>query len=89
MADAAIEPPAPAILLTTERAAAAIGMSETAFRTQLAAGRIGPEPIRFGRSVRWSRAALEAWAHAGCPRRLDWRRMRSGADALADGADRR
>lgn len=33
---------------------------------QVDAGR-APKPTRFGRLVRWSIAALEAWESAGCP----------------------
>lgn len=27
-----------------------------------------PQPVRFGRLVRWSIASLESWESAGCPR---------------------
>ena len=38
-------------------------------------GRI-PEPVRFGRAVRWSADELAAWARAGCPRRAVWSEIR-------------
>ena len=60
------------ILVTTAGAAALLAMSETGFRTQLAAGRIGPREIRFGKSVRYCRTELERWAAAGCPKRIEW-----------------
>ena len=60
------------VLLTLPMAAAWLSMSATAFRTQEAAGRIGPCPVRFGRSVRYVRCELERWAASGCPRRADW-----------------
>ena len=68
------------ILLKTPAAAAALSMSETQFRNQLAQGRIGPRELRFGKSVRYCRAELEAWARAGCPKRQDWERMNNGGD---------
>ena len=60
------------VLLTLPMAAASLSMSATAFRTQEAAGRIGPRPVKFGRSVRYVRSELERWGAAGCPRRADW-----------------
>mgnify|MGYP006297512331 CR=1 FL=1 len=46
------------------------------FRLQRA-GKL-PAPVRFGRSVRWSRAELEDWLRAGAPPRNEWE---SGQDS--------
>ena len=73
------------VLLTLPMAAAWLSMSATAFRTQEAAGRIGPRPVRFGRSVRYVRSELERWAAAGCPRRVDWLARGKDGDARPAG----
>lgn len=35
-----------------------------------------PAPVRFGRSVRWPRAELQAWLRAGAPDRNEWEAKR-------------
>ena len=72
------------LLLTIEGAAALLSMSRTAFKSHLAAGRIGPRAIRFGRSVRFSRDELATWAGAGCPPRERWVDIRSAQRPVED-----
>lgn len=42
------------------------------------AGRLGPQPLAFGRAKRWPVAEVEAWLAAGAPDRETWRAMRAG-----------
>ena len=63
------------ILLNAEQAAAACGISRAHFLQLERSGRLGPQPLRLGRCVRWSRTELEAWAHAGCPPRREWQAL--------------
>ncbi len=65
------------LLVKIDDAARMLGMSKTAFKTHLAAGRIGPMPIRFGRSVRFSVAELADWCAQGCEGRQRWVEVQS------------
>jgi ParB/RepB/Spo0J family partition protein len=58
-------------LLTPCQLAKLLGISRAKFFRMLSAGLI-PEPIRFGRCVRWSVWVVAAWIHAGCPSRDQW-----------------
>ena len=57
------------VLVNLEDAAALCDLSPTIFREMSEAG-LAPRPIRLDnfRQPRWSRAAIEQWAIAGCPR---------------------
>jgi excisionase family DNA binding protein len=68
VADLQIQPE----LLTVEQSAALCSISRSDFYGKLSAGIIGPEPIRLGRSIRFSRRALMEWIAAGCPPRSQW-----------------
>ncbi len=59
-------------LLNVVQAASLCGLKKSNFYQQLSAGVIGPLPIKLGRSVRFSRAALLTWIDAGCPPRSQW-----------------
>ncbi len=65
------------VLVKTDDTARMLGMSKTAFKSHLASGRIGPMPIRFGRSVRFSVAELADWCAQGCMGRQRWVEVRS------------
>ena len=60
------------ILVDADGAAALLSISVAHFRKLARDGRIGPEPVRLGKCVRWSRAELARWADAGCPPRHLW-----------------
>lgn len=73
-------------LLDAQHAADLLGISRRHFQKLDASGRLGPQSIRLGRSVRWSRDELERWAAAGCPPRREWseqQRQRSGTPVTA------
>lgn len=53
-----------------------LDVSERHVWKMLASGRFGPQPVRLGRAVRFSRAELVAWLEAGCPPREQWQQTR-------------
>lgn len=65
------------LAVDAEGAAAMLGLSRAMFYKQADAGRIGPMPVRFGKSVRYSLHELRAWAAAGMPPRHEWITMKS------------
>jgi len=68
----------PPILLDTEAAAAALGISLRHFVGLEKSGRIGPMPIRLGKCVRYSVDSLRAWGAAGAMPREQWLRDSGG-----------
>jgi len=64
-----------ALLLSAEDAATLLGVSRRHFYGLHSSGRLGPLPVKLGRSVKWVRAELEAWAAARCPIREEWVRL--------------
>jgi len=74
------------ILLDAKAAAALLNIGPTHFYSLKAQGRL-PEPVHLGRSVRWRRAELVAWAATGCPPRDRWS-WPPAAAATAAGAGR-
>jgi excisionase family DNA binding protein len=61
-------PTAPAAqLLDVEAVGAMLGCSPRTVYRLSDAGRM-PAPVRLGALVRWSKAAVEEWIGAGCPR---------------------
>jgi predicted DNA-binding transcriptional regulator AlpA len=60
------------LLLTSEQAADLCNLSITSWKTQARCGRVGPVPLRFGKSVRWVRSELEDWIACGAPPRTQW-----------------
>ena len=57
---------APVRYLDTKGCGARYGFSSRHWLRLVDSGR-APQPVRFGRLVRWSVAALESWEAAGCP----------------------
>jgi excisionase family DNA binding protein len=60
------------LLLSAAEAAGLLGISRSAYYSLLSSGRIGPLPVRLGRSVRFDRRELERWVAAKCPCRDGW-----------------
>lgn len=54
-----------------------LGISERHLWAMHADGRLGPEPIAFGRSKRWAVAEIQRWLAAGGPPRGEWKRLQS------------
>ena len=65
-------PPPGVLLLKAAEAAAVLGMSRGKFLQLDNQGAV-PEPVRFGKAVRWPRSELAAWVNAGCPDRGTWK----------------
>lgn len=64
-------------LITSDDAAAMLGVSRAHFYRMHKAGRI-PLPVRLGGSVRWRVNELKAWIDAGMPNRQAWKLMNGG-----------
>ena len=63
--------PGDRLAVDAKEAAALLGISERHFRDLNSAGRV-PEPIKLGKSPRWSVDELRAWLAAGGPARERW-----------------
>lgn len=63
------------MMLTDAEAAKLLNLGRTKFRQMVDSGR-APEPIRFGRAVRWAKSEIASWIHAGCPAREKWETMK-------------
>lgn len=71
-------PPAVASLLISDKEAAHLaGISRAHFHRLRAAGKVGPQPIRLGRAVRYDRQEWIAWIAAKCPDGKTWRAMQA------------
>lgn len=70
---------------TTEELASLLRVSPRHIQRQESAGKIGPKPVRFGKSKRYVLDGLNgirAWLAAGAPDRREWearRRAEGGA----------
>ncbi len=49
-----------------------LGISERHLWAMLAEGRLGPQPLAFGRAKRWNIVEVQAWLAAGAPPREAW-----------------
>ncbi|MGA2620178.1 MAG: helix-turn-helix domain-containing protein [Thermoguttaceae bacterium] len=58
------------LLLNSRETARLLGVSSRTIATMQANKRI-PQPVRIGRSVRWSFDELKAWIAEGCPPQSD------------------
>jgi len=68
-------------LLTVADLAKLLQRSKRGIERDLAAGRIGPRPIRnLGRALKFSAREIEAWIAAGCPPARAWRARQSEAN---------
>jgi len=81
-ADAPLPPAiaAPSPLLVGHAEAArlcALGLST--WHRLLAAGRIGPAPVRLGGRVLFNVEELRVWCRAACPDRVEWQARRAAA----------
>lgn len=60
---------------TCDELADALGISRSQVWKMLSRGQL-PDPIRFGRSVRWLRAEIDEWLRRGHPPRDRWNDMK-------------
>jgi excisionase family DNA binding protein len=54
------------VMLNAEQFAKLLGVSSRHVRRLVDEGK-APQPVRLGRSCRWSQQAVEAWIADGCP----------------------
>lgn len=54
------------VLIDVAKVARMLSVSTRTVWRLVSAGKL-PAPIRVGRSVRWCRAAIDAWISQGCP----------------------
>lgn len=64
-----------ALLITDIEGARLAGISRSTWHRLRAAGKLGPLPIRLGRSLRWRQSEVSAWIDAGCPDARTWTAM--------------
>lgn len=64
------------LLISSADAAAKLGVGRTLFFEMLCDGRLGPQPIRFGRKTLFRTDELEKWVQADCPPRNQWMKIR-------------
>lgn len=58
--------PGGALLIDVREVSRLLNLSTRSVWRMLSAGQL-PEPVRIGRSVRWSRERIRVWIEAGCP----------------------
>ena len=61
------------ILIGVNEAANILDIGRSKLYEMHSSGRLGPMPIRLGRSLKWRRSEMLAWIEAGCPSRERWR----------------
>lgn len=68
------------LLIQISDAARILGISRATFYGWMAAGKIGPSPVRLGDGNHakplFSLVELRAWVSAGCPSREQWQAMK-------------
>ncbi len=64
------------LLVSPEQLAKLLGVSRAHIFRMSSSGRL-PRCIRFGRTVRWSVATINAWLAAGAPPRDRWEEMQN------------
>ena len=76
MIEEILPPPLEPLLITAEEFA---GLAEISVRTLWRMGSAGqiPQPVRFGRTVRWRLAEVKSWIADGCPPPVS-RKMKDG-----------
>lgn len=68
-----------ALLLDAEASAQLLGISRSHFYGMDSSGRLGPMPIKLGKSTRWRRDELERWVTSDCPSRQKWQAMKEAS----------
>lgn len=64
-------------LLNAAESAQLLGIAEAHFYNLKKLGKLGPRPVKLGRSVRYLRLELLAWAAAGSPDQRHWESVRN------------
>ena len=61
-----------AVLISSKDFHAMLGISQASFFRLRAMGKIGPRPIKLGKSVRWDEAEVKEWIAAKSPNARQW-----------------
>lgn len=69
---ASVADAAESLLIPAKEAARLLSISESHFYELKATGKLGPHPVRLGKSVRWNRIEFQEWVAAGCPPKHKW-----------------
>lgn len=69
------------LALSAAEVARRLGISERHLWALHSSARL-PQPIRFGRAVRWGADELRQWIAAGAPERSRWELSRQGAGTV-------
>lgn len=78
-AEAPLPGPQPEPLMIDVRGVAALlGVSARHVQGLDYSGRLGPMPVKLGRSARWSIEEVREWVRAGCPTRPKWLARKEG-----------
>ncbi len=64
------------LAMDASQLADAMGISLRHLRRMQSNGKLGPQALRFGRSVRFSVQEVKDWIRAGAPDRATWDRIR-------------
>jgi excisionase family DNA binding protein len=67
------------LLVNAKEAASLLGVGRSLLYQMHSSGRLGPSPVRLGRTVRWRRSELKRWVDCGCPGRVKWIAIEKGA----------
>ncbi len=54
-----------------------LSLSRRKIQQMASSGALGPSPIRFGKSIRYSISEIESWLAAGAPNRDRWLLIRA------------
>jgi len=64
------------LLLSADETAALLGIARSHLYALHSSGRLGPTPVKLGKSSRWRRDEIEAWVLNDCPPRQKWQAMK-------------
>lgn len=67
---------ATALLVNAQEAARLLGVARSHFYGLHSSGRLGPMPVKLGKSARWRRDELTRWVEHDCPPRQQWQAIK-------------
>ena len=65
------------LALSAAELARKLGISERHLWAMHKSGRLGPEPLRWGRVTRWVSAEVSDWLAHGAPERAAWQQIKA------------
>lgn len=64
------------LLMSPAEVAQILSISRASLYSLMAAGLLGPEPLKLGRSTRFRRAEIIDWVNSNAPNRERWQELR-------------